>query len=828
MNRPLFARSADGRRITDRRLKRGLRVSILAGSLGVTGWAMLQGMPLRMFMEALGATGVLIGLISTVMQVALVIQIPGALFAERLASRKRVWGGVMLLSRSLWFLPPLLLACLPHRPLAIAWIMVGLAAFSALLSQSVTAFWFGWMADLVPDSIRGRFWGRRQTCTMTAFLISMALSGYILDAFPPPGSDGGSWAGFTMVFVIGAIMGCADIVVHLWVPEPVSRTKAEVRQWLARVAAPLRNPDFRRLTIAMGVYTFAVGMTSLSIIFLKQDFHVTYSHLAACMIASSVGIVASSFIWGYVMDRVGGRAFGAIMVAVGPLVLLCWFFVKDTQASFVDFFGSVWGLGHAIRAVVGVLPRAWQTWIQGATLPQPVWILILVNFVAGSIYGGINLCHLNLSAALVPKKGRIMAMAVHWSVVGLIGAFGALAGGHVMDYFAAHPVDYVFPTGTRFAFHHVLVVAHMTILWLVVLPILLGVRRRRGEPPVREAFSRLLTTNPVRAVTHIYMLGSAATRRRRAHAVRKLGQQRTAIAVIDLIEKLDDASAEVREEAAFALGSIGSRDAVEALVNKLEDPHADLSPQIAKALRISRHPHGVPALLRKLKDPDRETRSESARTLGEIGDRRAIPSLLDLLAGTSDTKVVSASSEALSRLGEVAAIYEILPRMKMTKNPVLKRSLAVAIGDLLGEPDGFYKVLTKEQQTRGSETERMLKELRRRVRNATRRELTPQGKWLSDKTRELETLLDENAFATCADVLFDLAIGLSALTWGVEYGGNSRALVNDLIWRDQRFGIGMWYLDLMRPGREGAEPVEADYLDILLGIYFLFSRALRG
>ena len=315
------------------------------------------------------------------------------------------------------------------------------------------------------------------------------------------------------------------------------------------------------------------------------------------------------------------------------------------------------------------------------------------------------------------------------------------------------------------------------------------------------------------------------SRRQRARAAQRLGEKRTAIAVNDLIEKLEDASLDVREQSTFALGTIGSAEAIDALIAKLDDPESDLAPQIARALRCSRNTRGVASLVRRLRDPDRETRSESARTLGEIGDRSAVPSLLAMLAESQDAKVVSSSSEALSRLGELAAIYEILPRMKATHNPVLKRSLAVAIGDLLGEPEGFYKVLAKEQQTRGSEVERMLKGLRRSIRTATRRKMVEQGETLQAKTRAVEALYDDGKFAGCFEIMFELVIGVAALRWGVEFGGNSKALVNELIWRDERFGIGVWCLDLMRQKWSSAAEPEVDEVDLLLGIYFLWCRA---
>jgi hypothetical protein len=419
-----------------------------------------------------------------------------------------------------------------------------------------------------------------------------------------------------------------------------------------------------------------------------------------------------------------------------------------------------------------------------------------------------------------------MAMAVHWCLVGLIGACGALGAGYVMDFMAAHPVSWIMPTGSPFLFQHVLVLLHMAAMWLLALPVLLRLRPVKGEVPLGFNVSRLLGVNPFRTVANIYTMDAAVTRRGRARIVRTLGEAKAAIAVTDLIERLDDPSADVREEAVYALGSIGSPEAVDALIAKLEDPNSDLGPQIAKALRASRSPRSVDALVRKLEDSDRETLSESARALGAIGDRRAVPSLMEVLAESKDAKVVTASSDALARLGELAAIYEILPRMRQTRNPVLKRSLAVAVGDLLGQRDEFYKILIKEQEIPGSEADRMLKELERRVRDATGERMASSGKALLDKVNRILALYEAGDYTGCARFLLDLAIGLAALRWGVEFGSDSEAALPHLIWRDQRFGVGVWFLDLLHSGLEAAPPTDPDYVDILLGIYFLHCQGL--
>jgi len=420
---------------------------------------------------------------------------------------------------------------------------------------------------------------------------------------------------------------------------------------------------------------------------------------------------------------------------------------------------------------------------------------------------------------LMPANGRTMAMAVHWSAVGTLGALGPLAGGKIMDWTTAHPIHWIMPTGTAFGFYHILLILQVAIVWLVAVRMLLAVKQHKGEMTFRTALASLQVGNPLRMVSgtfNVMSLLNSTTRDGRAGAVRKLGEDRFRIAVRDLIEKLEDPSSQVREEAAMALGRIGGPDAIDALVQKLDDPNIDLMPQIARALRQTHDRSSVDALIRRLRDGDRETVSEIARTLGEIGDTRASEPLLKVLQESHDSKVLSASSEALAKLGEMAAIYEILPRLQQTANPVLKRSLAVAVADLIGEPGEFYRILIREQRERSSAVEPLLNKLRDSIEVATQDRMQDQGRALIEKTRQIEQAYNAGKLINIEDSLFDLSIGLAALNYGVKFGGDTETFVETLIWHDSRFGIGVWYLELMRELPHSFCP---DDTDALLGIY---------
>jgi len=291
--------------------------------------------------------------------------------------------------------------------------------------------------------------------------------------------------------------------------------------------------------------------------------------------------------------------------------------------------------------------------------------------------------------------------------------------------------------------------------------------------------------------------------------------------VSDLVEKLVDPSAAVREEAVRALGSIGTREAVDALLAEFERPETDLAPQIARALRQSNDPRSVDALVRRLDDPEREMQKESARALGEIGDPRAVPSLSELLQRSDDARVVSASSEALARLREIAAIHEILPHLRAANNPVLKRSLTVAVGELLGRPEEFYEVFVKEEETPGLEVERLLSQFRRDLSDILAQAPGPELEHVSTLTRELEEHYHDGNNQEAASLLFALAALLASLRYQVKFRGDVAAFVGGLLSRDEHFATCTLYLDMLdqpwlHDGADGRERA-----DVLLGIFVL-------
>lgn len=800
--------------LSDREVRRGLQINTVAGCLGMMWFAVAFNMPFMMLLEALGARGIMMGLAGTIRQLATVLQIPGSLVSERLPHRKRLWGTLVIVQRALWFVPVVVALALQTHPAA-ATIVVAIAAAGAMLDQFAAASWHSWMADLVPERIRGRFWSHRQAFVMIAFLVATAASGRILDLFHTDPTQG-ALTGFAIVFGGAALLGMADIVIHLWVPEPPQEAIPAGVPLGVRVLAPLKEANFRWLTLSAGAWMFACSLAgTFSVVYLKRAFGASYTDLSSLAICGSLSTVAAGVLWAEVIDRIGARAFGVVMMIVAPFFGLFWFLCTDDVVTLtIPFVGS--------RPVI-----------------HAVLLMATQALVSGGIYAGVGLSHVTLLGGVVPREGRTTAMAVHWTLVGLLGAAGPLVGGVIVDAFAAHPSSLQLLGNTRFDFIHVLAMLHAVVIWTIAMPCLGQVRIASEQTGVAAAFSHLMMVNPLRFVSglyHVRMVSSAVSRDRRTRAVSALGEKRTAIAVTDLIDRLDDPATEVREAAALSLGQIGSPDAIEALVQKLDDPESDLAPQIARALRQTPSRRSVSALVRRLGDPDRETVRETARTLGVIGDPRASSPLLDLLRTTADDRLATVSGEALAHLGEIAAIYEMLPRMLRTGNAVLRRALAVAIGDLLGEPDGLYRILTEERAVAGSSCAGLVRRLSARIRRLSRRHMQESGPVLIERLTRFQAAYDARRFDQCANELFRLGAALAAFAYGVEHGDDAQAMVEELVWRDQRFAVGFWYLAMLAGaletpphGDEAHEPPpHVGRMEALLGIYFLtsWSRSL--
>ena len=783
----------NGKRLSPVAIRRGMVVNMAAGALGQSWFALALGMPLIMFMERVGAAGVVIGLMAMVQSLAMVMQIPSALVAERVASRKKFWFWLLLPHRLLWFAPVFLALHFGRDP-RVGWFLLAVVTISSMLASAGTASWYSWMMDLIPERVRGRFWSIRQSVVMLANLLSMVIAGWLLDAEWGGKDSSETMVGFALVYLLAATFGCADILLHTTVPEPQRRRVNLTGKVLASLREPFRNRDFLWVTLAFGMWNFSLGFARFGEVYLKRECGAKYSDLSALFISTAVGCVVASYVWSRIMDRIGNRTACMLMFVVAPVFALAWW------------------LAPAGDVALAFLPGQ-------PVVPKIIVVLFAGNFFAAAFYSCTGLVQITLCSATTTPENRTLAMALHWTVVGLMGALGPVLGGVVMDLWEQTDFGLLLPFGLPFSYQHVLVLLHMMICWLIALPLLRKVQKGHGELPVSTFMG-----NPLRVmgvIQNIMLFSGAVSAKERARAVTQAGTLRLSYAVDDLREKLDDPSMLVRQNAVAALGRIGTAAAVQVLLDKLADPDSDLAPAIARALRSSRKPGVVDALLAKMKVGDQETIREIALTLGCLGDRRAADALLETLRSSDNPQLLSSSGEALASLDEETAVFEILARMRSSGNPVLRRSLAVAAGDLLGGRGRFYALLVQEEkEPSGSAFAECLSDLRSFLKKA--------GTDVAARRRCAECLEQfEDAYANgelrqAGEMLISGGILLASLHLGLTAVSDRDVLLDMLICRDSHLGVGVWLCNLLV-----IDGGALDVVYILLVLHFFRQWCLR-
>ena len=446
----------NGRAITDADVNRALHICTIAGMFGMIWGSMSIVMPLTMFLEAIGASGVLIGAVTTIRLLGTAVQIPSALMAESSGSRKRFFGVTGLTHRVLWFAVAGLALCWHPGAWWVPLATIAIVGISDILGQGAGVTWYSWMADIVPDETSGRFWGRRLSIVTLAGLCGMGLAGFLMDCFKHPATGKTTPQGFALVFGIAAICGVTDIAFHLIAKEPMPGKHPPHHGLLKRILTPLRSRNFRLLLTSMGIWNFAsIMIITFGYVYVKRGFPVTYSQVSALGIAYALGGAATGFVLGSWIDQIGARKVSALLLLLVPFASASWFFIDTSFVSFRIPGNGLW------------------------TLPQAIAVLAPTMFVLGAIVSGLQICQFQLLGQFTSVSGRTMSASVFWTAVGWIGGAGSLAGGCLMDLFAAHPIARPLPNGMPFSFFHAILIVATLCACLISLPLLL---RIRGEP----------------------------------------------------------------------------------------------------------------------------------------------------------------------------------------------------------------------------------------------------------------------------------------------------------------------------------------------------------
>lgn len=348
------------------------------------------------FALLLGASNLVIGIIAAVGPLTQILQIPGIFFIEKIGMRKAVvfmnsvigrlfWVVVALTP---WFLPP------PYRiPVVLASILLyfGLGAVSNLAFGS-------WMQDVVPEDIRGRYFGKRAAISTALGAALSLLAGISVDYFAQQFPEIGIYSAF---FLIASAIGLIGTYFISRVPEPrmVATPQQSIR---AVLTEPFHDENFRQLLRFLGSWNFAINLAApFFTVYMLQRLQLSMTIVLALSVLSQLMNVLFFQLWGRLADRFSNKS---VLAVAGPLFMLSIFFFPLTT-----------------------MPEAYVL-----TLP----FLVLIHVLAGISMAGMLLCAGNIALKLAPQGKATAYLATNALVSGMAAAIAPILGGIAADWFA--------------------------------------------------------------------------------------------------------------------------------------------------------------------------------------------------------------------------------------------------------------------------------------------------------------------------------------------------------------------------------------------------------
>lgn len=446
----------------------------LTGGVFLTGFALL-----------VGAGEVAIGVLSGLPRLSQLMQPLGAYFVERLHMRKRISIWVFGPARFIWLLVILLPFLGYHGgPSRLAMIVLFVVAIgSAMLSGFAACSWLAWMADLIPESVRGSFFGRRTMLAGAIGAVVCYLAGRYIDVWADTHGEDDA-LGFLILFGVAAVLGIASWYTLIRCPEPEidQEPEDEAQPFMQTLADAWNDSNFRRLVYSIATLTFGVWVAGpFFSVYMIETLKLPYSLMNILGAFSSVGSLMMVRFWGALSDHFGNR----------PVMLMC-------------MMGT------------GLVPLLWLPCAAGTW-----WPLIIAHFVGGATWSGVYLAQMNLVFKLTPQYHKAVYIGIFYALTNLPSLVSPILGG----VFLQHTEDLAIHVGSwTFINHHIAFLVSGLIRFMAV-PIFYRVKEPRAKRVTHmiRVLSHIRTMNPAIGLhyTVVFVDAASSGTRKAADAVRR-------------------------------------------------------------------------------------------------------------------------------------------------------------------------------------------------------------------------------------------------------------------------------------------------------------------
>lgn len=360
--------------------------SIFEGSFARTIFNLTSGAFLAGFAGYLGAGDSFNGIIAAIPVLAGVIQLFSPIVFEKMEKRKHI---VMLLC----LIHRLLLGFMVFIPFIVKGQSARLAMVAAVYFISYLAVSFinpaasGWIIDLTPENIRGKYFGTRESYMLGAATVFTLIMGRVLDIYKDKGNE---YGGFIVMFSFVIVLAVGNFVsFSLMKEKPVKINKTGLN--LSKVITiPLKDKKFRKIVMLFIFWNIAVQIGGpFFAIYMVTGLKLSYTYIMAVVMIGTLTNTLLVRIWGRMADRKS------------------WVFVIKLSILMLAFTHFVWLFINPSTSLI---------------------MVPLMNIAGGAAWAGIGISAFNIQFIYSPEEGRTVYIGFNAAFSGLIGFLSTLAG----------------------------------------------------------------------------------------------------------------------------------------------------------------------------------------------------------------------------------------------------------------------------------------------------------------------------------------------------------------------------------------------------------------
>ena len=316
--------------------------------------------PMLLYAKSLDASATVLGLLSGMMPLLVIFQIPAAKHLGRISYKRFLLLGWGTRVAFIFFIALVPLAGFLKDPTRLVLLLAILFAFN-LTRGIASCAWLPWVSAVVPEESRGIYLVRDALFVNTASLLTFWLSAMML------GNQPTDWQ-FSALFSFSAVAGVVSLVFMRRIPDaPVT---ADVKQSSEPVpwGAIAQFKPFRRLLWLGIVFALATGGLGTFIVSWLRSDAVKMAENQVLLVISAQFLGGMSTLWllGERLDRYGSRPVIALGLLLGLGVVDCWMLLAGgiltpTPAVIaalqfaMGFVGSIVGMG-VMRLLLAVVP----------------------------------------------------------------------------------------------------------------------------------------------------------------------------------------------------------------------------------------------------------------------------------------------------------------------------------------------------------------------------------------------------------------------------------------------------------------------------------------